>query len=282
MLLLPWSQFLGNAVSSCASGLPHCCSTLLCLADFTFLGTSSFLRCCCWGFCRFWREGDYWRALTLPFHAPSALASCGFLSPCRPGLCDRPVHLQASLSAGLRALVLPDHFPQIRQRRARKSIHQATSSTSRIHKYASMHDQSSVALSNPAVVFNPSTAFATNALASAARSRGGWPMPHHVTPINSSILIQSKMWISFSSFGVNAPTSTFNSGISSCCITNQRCIIPLRCVVFMAGVDVSFVTHILPVMAAHLYPTSAVNHTRTVSFARGSKAKKNLLSCGQL
>ncbi|MEO6423063.1 MAG: hypothetical protein ABIR84_10395, partial [Candidatus Nitrotoga sp.] len=42
------------------------------------------------------------------------------------------------------------------------------------------------------------------------------------------------------------------------------------CVVFMAGVDVSFVTHILPVMAAHLYPTSAVNHTRTVSFARGS------------
>ncbi|MEO6422900.1 MAG: hypothetical protein ABIR84_09540, partial [Candidatus Nitrotoga sp.] len=25
-----------------------------------------------------------------------------------------------------------------------------------------------------------------------------------------------------------------------------------------------------PVMAAHLYPTSAVNHTRTVSFARGS------------
>ncbi|MEO6421796.1 MAG: hypothetical protein ABIR84_03710, partial [Candidatus Nitrotoga sp.] len=45
------------------------------------------------------------------------------------------------------------------------------------------------------------------------------------------------------------------------------------CVVFMAGVDVSFVTHILPVMAAHLYPTSAVNHTRTVSFARGSYVK---------
>ena len=43
----------------------------------------------------------------------------------------------------------------------------------------------------------------------------------------------------------------------------------------MAGVDVRFVTHIMPVMAAHLYPTSAVNHTRTVSFARGSTGRIN-------
>lgn len=139
-----------------------------------------------------------------------------------------------------------------------------------------MHDQPSVALLIPSLCPTPDTAFATNALAGAARSRGGRPMPHHVTPINSSMLIQSKMWISFSSFGVNAPKSIFNPRISSCCITNQRCIIPLRCVAFMAGVDVGFVTHILPVMGVHLYPASAVNHSRTVSFARDSIKNGNL------
>jgi len=46
----------------------------------------------------------------------------------------------------------------------------------------------------------------------------------------------------------------------------------------MAGVDVGFVTHIMPVIAAHLYPTSAVNHTRTVSFARGSPDKIKALA----
>ena len=39
----------------------------------------------------------------------------------------------------------------------------------------------------------------------------------------------------------------------------------------MAGVDVGFVTRILPVMAAHLYIISPVNHSRVGSFARGSK-----------
>jgi hypothetical protein len=73
-----------------------------------------------------------------------------------------------------------------------------------------------------------------------------------------------------SSFGVNMPTSCLSSGSSSCGNIRQRCILPVRCVVFISGDDKAFRTFILPVMAAHLYCFLALNSTLVVSFASGS------------
>ncbi len=68
----------------------------------------------------------------------------------------------------------------------------------------------------PAVVVSPSTALATKAFASQARSQGGRPMPAQVDTVNSSMRTHSRVWITFSSFGVSVPTSFFNSGSNSC------------------------------------------------------------------
>jgi hypothetical protein len=69
---------------------------------------------------------------------------------------------------------------------------------------------------SPAVVVSPSTALATKAFASQARSWGGRPTPHQVESVNSSIRTHSSVWINFSSFGVSVPTSFLNSGNNSC------------------------------------------------------------------
>jgi type I restriction enzyme M protein len=72
------------------------------------------------------------------------------------------------------------------------------------------------------VVGRFSTVLATKAFASQARSWGGRPVPHHEPATNSSMRTQSRIWISRSSFGVNAPQRASSSGINSCCTTFQR------------------------------------------------------------
>ncbi len=67
-----------------------------------------------------------------------------------------------------------------------------------------------------AVVVSPSTVLDTKAFASQARSWGGRPTPHHDAAVNSSIRTHSRVWMTFSSFGVSVPTWSRNSGSSSC------------------------------------------------------------------
>lgn len=67
-----------------------------------------------------------------------------------------------------------------------------------------------------AVVASPSTALAAKVFASQARSCGWRPTPHHPEPVNSSMRTHSRIWMTFSSFGVSGPTSLRSSGSSSC------------------------------------------------------------------
>ncbi len=58
--------------------------------------------------------------------------------------------------------------------------------------------------------------------------KGGRHTPHQVTFVNSSMRTHSSVWMTFSSFGVSASASFFNSGSSSCWITFHRCMISSR------------------------------------------------------
>lgn len=58
----------------------------------------------------------------------------------------------------------------------------------------------------------------------------------------------------------------------------QRCMIPFRCVVFIAGVDQALRTFILPVMAAHFYLFASLfsgNSAQIWRFARASNVQKS-------